>query len=137
MRRLYGGSPLHLLGHLLLFVLAAYAIGEIFVLDAALKVLAWLLAAAVLHDAVLWPIYSGADTAGRRLLGGAINFVRVPLGLSLLLALVFVGTVLGRGGDTYTSVSGRTYDGYLARWLVVSAALFAVSGVAYLVRRGR
>ena len=91
-------------------------------------VVVWLVGAVLLHDAVLWPLYSGADRAGRRLLGaGAINYVRVPLGLSLLLLLVFVGTVTGKGGNAYRNASGQTYDGYVTRWLIVSAALFAIS----------
>lgn len=135
MRKLYGSSPLHLAGHVLLFALAAYAVIQFFVLDAAVKVVIWLVAAVLLHDAVLWPIYSGADGLGRRVLGGAVNYVRVPLGLSLLLGLVFVGTVSGKGGSTYSSASGQAYDGYVLRWLVVSAALFAISAVVYLARR--
>ena len=38
---------------------------------------------------------------------------------------------------SFARVSGLTYDGYLARWLLITAALFAISGVAYLVRGSR
>jgi hypothetical protein len=137
MRRRYGSSPAHLVGHVLVFTLAAYAVTQIFTLGAAGNAIVWLIGAVLVHDAVLWPIYSGADTAGRRLLGGAINYVRVPLGLSLLLGLVFVGTVSGKGGNAYRNASGQSYDGYVLRWLVVSAALFAISAAVYLVRRSR
>ena len=64
-----------------------------------------------------------------------INYVRVPAGLSLLMLLVFWSTIRGRGEGAYTHVSGRTWDGYALRWLLVSAALFAGSTALYLVRR--
>jgi hypothetical protein len=119
------------------FGLSAYAVTQILTLGAAGNAIVWLVAAVVVHDALLWPLYSGADAAGRRVLGGAINYVRVPLGLSLLLALVFAGTVTGKGGNAYRNASGRTYDGYVTRWLVVTAALFAISAAVYGVRRAR
>lgn len=135
MRRLYGSHPLHLLGHVLCFALAGYAIVQIFGIRSSGNVIVWLIGAVLLHDVVLWPIYSGADTLGQRLLGRTINYVRIPLGLSLMLALVFVSTLLNKGEGTYTRVSGLRWDGYVTRWLVVSAALFVVSAVIYLVRR--
>lgn len=134
MRRLYGSTPLHLIGNLLCFALAGYAIVQIFGIASSGNAFVWLIGAILLHDAVLWPIYSGADTVGRRLLGRAVNYVRIPLGLSLVLALVFVSTLLSKGEGTYTRVSGLHWDGYVTRWLVVSAALFVVSAAAYLVR---
>lgn len=135
MRRLYGASPAHLLGHLLLLGLAGYAVAQIFALDGTGKILLWLAAAVVLHDGVLWPLYASANTAGVRRLGAASNYVRVPLGLSLVLLLAFLGTVTGRGESTYAHASGRGWDGYLLRWLLVSAALFAISGAVAVARR--
>ena len=137
MRRRYGASPLHLVGNLAAVALSAYAVAQILTLGAAGNAIVWLIAAVVAHDALLWPLYSGADAAGRRLLQGRINYVRVPAGLSLLLALVFVGTVSGNGANAYRNASGQTYDGYLTRWLAVSATLFAISGAVYLARRSR
>jgi hypothetical protein len=137
MRARYGAGPLHLLGHAGLFVLTAYAITQIFTLGAAGNAMVWLIGAVLLHDAILWPLYSTADRAGRLLLRGAINYVRIPLGLSLLLGLVFVGTVAGKGANAYRNASGQTYDGYVTRWLVVSAALFVIAAIVYGVRRGK
>ena len=33
--------------------------------------------------------------------------------------------------------SGLTYDGYLARWLLITAALFTISAAAYRLRGSR
>ena len=128
MRRVYGSTPWHLLGHLALFVLAAYAVTQIFTLGAAGNAMVWLVGAVLLHDAVLWPLYT-------LVLGRLPNVIRVPLALSLLLGLVFIGTISGKGGNAYRNASGQTYDGYVTRWLVVSAALFVISAVVYVVRR--
>ena len=62
------------------------------------------------------------------------NYVRVPVGLSALLLLVFFPVICGKGEAPYTRVSGVDWEGYAARWLLVSAALFAGSGALYLVR---
>ena len=58
---------------------------------------------------------------------GGISYLRVPAALSLLMLVVFFGTVGGRGEGAYRAVSGLEYEGYAMRWLLVSAALFAVS----------
>jgi hypothetical protein len=137
MRRRFGSTALHLAGNLALLALAAYAISQVLTLGAAGTVIAWLIGAVVLHDAVLWPLYSSADGAARRALGPAVNHVRVPLGLSLLLALVFAGTVTGKGGNAYRNASGHEYHGYVQRWLIVTGVLLAVSVAIYLVRRRR
>ncbi len=137
MTRRYGSSPLHLLGHVLALALAGYAVVQIFALDDTAKILLWLAAAVLLHDAVLWPLYSGADGLGRRVLGRVNPYVRVPLALSLMLGLVFFATISGKGGSTYARASGADWDGYAARWLVVTGVLFALSLVVYLLRGRR
>lgn len=130
MRKQYGSTPWHLLGHLVMFVLTAYAITQIFTLGAAGNAVVWLIGAVLLHDAVLWPLYT-------LVLGRLPNVVRIPLALSLLLGLVFIGVISGKGGNAYRNASGQTYDGYVMRWLIVSAALFAISAIVYLARRRR
>ena len=136
MQRLYGAGPLHLLAHLALLPLCAWALIEILGARQAANIVAWLVAAVVLHDLVVLPLYSGADRAMRRAAGPRINYVRVPAALSLLMLVVFFGTIGGRGEGAYRAVSGLEYDGYAQRWLLVSAALFASSAVVYGVRRG-
>jgi hypothetical protein len=139
MRRLYGTSALHLLGHLVLLPLCLWAVVELFSVSSAKadpRIATWLVAAVILHDLVLLPLYSGADRAARVAMGPAINYVRVPGAIALLMLAVFWGTIGGRGAGAYRSVSGRTYDGYATRWLLVTAVLFAGSGALYVVRRG-
>jgi hypothetical protein len=96
----------------------------------------WLVASVVVLDLVALPLYAGADRAARVVIGGAINYVRIPAALSVLMLAVFLGTIAEKGEGAYHAVSGRSYDGYAARWLLVSAALFAASGMLYLRRRG-
>ena len=125
----YGASPVHLLAHLAALALAAWALVQIPGLGNWQRVVVWLVAAVVVHDLVLWPAYT---VAGR--LVGRSPFVRVPLALSALLALVFFPVMCGKGEGAYTRVSGAEWHGYAERWLLVSVALFAASAVAYAVR---
>ncbi len=61
--------------------------------------------------------------------------MRVPAVLSGLLLLVFLPVISGKGNGAFHGVSGLDYEGYVARWLLITAALFAVSGAVYLARR--
>jgi hypothetical protein len=125
-----------LLGYLTLLPLCAWALLEMLDNAAAQRIAIWLVACVLLHDLVLFPLYSGADRGLRRLAGGAVNYLRVPAGLSVLLLVVFWGTISGAGERAYRATSGQTFDGYATRWLLISAALFAGSAAVYLVRRG-
>jgi hypothetical protein len=136
MRRLYGATPLHLLAHLALLPLCGWAVLQVVDTNRAARIVVWLVAAAVVHDLVVLPLYSVADRTLRALGGGAINYVRVPAGLSLLLLVVFFGTIAERGQRSYSAVSGLTYEGHALRWLLVTAALFAASAVLYRLRGG-
>jgi cell shape-determining protein MreD len=89
----------------------------------------------VLAHLILLPLYSGIDLAAQKFARGAINYVRVPAGLSLLMLLVFWSTIRGKGAGTYARVSGLQWDGHATRWLLITAALFALSGALYLLRR--
>jgi hypothetical protein len=125
-----------LLAYLTLLPLCAWALLEMLDSAAAQRIAIWLVACVVLHDMVLFPLYSGADRGLRRLAGGAVNYLRVPAGLSVLMLVVFWGTISGAGERAYRATSGQTFDGYATRWLLLTAALFAGSAAIYLVRRG-
>ena len=135
MRARYGASPLHLLAHLAALSLAAWALLQALQLGGWQRIVLWLAGAVVLHDLVLWPAYTTLDRLGRRARpAGWANYVRFPVGVSALLLLVFFPVMCGKGEAAYTRVSGQTWEGYTARWLLVSAALFAAAGALYLVR---
>jgi hypothetical protein len=134
-RARYGSSPLHLLAHLAALALAAWALLEALQLGGWQRIVLWLAGAVVLHDLVLWPAYTALDRLARRgRPAGWANYVRVPAGISGVLLLAFFPVVCGKGERTYGRVSGAAWDGYLARWLLVSAALFLVAGALYLAR---
>lgn len=128
-----------LLAHLALLPLCVWALVQVFSVSssrAAIGIAVWLAAAAVLHDLVLFPLYSALDRGARLVLrGAAVNYVRIPAGLSLLMLAVFFGTVAGQGGGAYRAASGQSFHGYVTRWLLITVALFAASGLIYLVRR--
>jgi hypothetical protein len=137
MRARYGASPLHLLAHLAALALAAWALLQALQLGGADRIVLWLVGAVVLHDAVLWPTYTTLDRLARRGRPAAwANYVRVPVGISALMLLVFFPVMCGKGEAAYTRVSGMTWEGYVGRWLLVSAALFLISGALYVARQG-
>ena len=137
MRARYGASPLHLLAHLAVLPLAAWALLQVADRPDGARILVWLALSAVVHDLVLLPFYGLLDRVGRRAAGPAVNYVRAPALLSGLLLLVFFPVISGKGEPSFTRASGLTYDGYLARWLLITAALFALSGAIYLLRGSR
>jgi hypothetical protein len=130
----YGASPLHLLAHLIALPLVAFALLQIAERGDAARILIWLALSAVVHDLLLLPFYGLLDRLERRAAGRAVNFVRVPALLSGLLLLVYFPAISGKGEGAFHGVSGLDYDGYLARWLLITAALFAVSGAVYGLR---
>jgi FtsH-binding integral membrane protein len=137
MRRVYGAHPLHLLAHAVLLPVAAFAILELAGVRAASNIALWFVAAVVLHDLLLLPASAVADRAIQATVPRAVNFVRVPAALSALLLLVFFPLICGRSDSTLEGVSGVAPQGYAERWLLVTAALFAVSAALYLLRRRR
>ena len=64
MRARYGASPLHLLAHLTAFALAGWALLGIVGLGGWPRILLWLAARSILHDALLWPGYTLLDRLG-------------------------------------------------------------------------
>ncbi len=134
----YGASPLHLLGHVLLFAWAGYAVLQLLNAQKAASIFVWLLAAVLLHDFVLRPLYAGLDRLGGGRLGPrAINHLRVPAALSGLLLLVYFPPILGLNDVTFVRALGHRPAGYARDWLLITLALFLVSAVVYVVRRVR
>lgn len=130
------GSPLQILLLASSFALAAYA-GVRLLAGDWFGVASWIVGAALVHDLVLVPLYSALDrglvtAAGRR--REWIAYVRVPAALSGLLLLVWFPLISGQVADRYRSAAGLSGDGFLARWLLITAVLFGGSALL-LVRR--
>jgi hypothetical protein len=130
------GNPLQLLLLVCSFALAGYA-GVRLLAGDWFGVALWFVGAALLHDLVLLPLYAAADRALVRTAGRHVLYVRVPAAFSLLLLLVWFPLISGQVADRYARVTGLSADGFLARWLLVTAALFGGSAVVLVVRRRR
>lgn len=126
------------LGHLAAIGVAAFAISRILEVSSdTLNVFTWLVAGAVLHDAVLLPLYSAADLGARRVIRDrrVINHLRFPAIVSLILLLVYSPTILDRNPGRFELVSGRPQPTHpLEAWLWITVALFAASAVVLAVR---
>jgi hypothetical protein len=139
--RLSLGSPFQLLLLACSFALAAYA-GVRLLAGDWFGVALWIVGAALLHDLVLVPLYTVADravtgglgAAGRR---GWTLYVRVPALLSGLLLLVWFPLISGMTAGRYRSATGLSPDGFLTRWLLITAVLFGGSALllGWRVRR--
>ncbi|WP_327316851.1 hypothetical protein [Streptomyces sp. NBC_01235] len=135
------GSPFPLLLLAASFALAAYA-GVRLLADDWFGVALWLVGAALLHDLVLLPLYAAADRAVAGGLGAAgrrewVMYVRVPAALSALLLLVWFPLITGTVDRRYRSATGLSPDGFLARWLLITAVLFAASALLLALRSRR
>jgi hypothetical protein len=132
------GSPLQLVLLACSFALAAYAGIRLFAGDW-FGVALWIVGAALLHDLVLLPLYTVADRAVVRGLGaagrrGRTPYVRVPALLSGLLLLVWFPLISGMTARRYRSATGLSPDGFLTRWLLITAVLFGGSALLLVLR---
>ncbi|MGA9869644.1 MAG: hypothetical protein WBQ44_00650 [Rhodococcus sp. (in: high G+C Gram-positive bacteria)] len=153
MRRFYGAHPLHLLAMGFAFSLVGYV-----VYVAGLQtfwnrdvwwqsIAVWFAGAVIVHDLVLFPIYSLADRSLRtgidavrgraprlKLRIPPLNYIRIPLlGTALTFALFFPG-IIEQGSETFTTATGLTQEPYLGRWLALTAGMFGVSALVYAAR---
>ena len=142
--RAYGQHPLHLLVLLASFALTGYAVAHLVGAPLVTRMLVWFVAAVIGHDLVLFPLYAAADRSvtllphrrrrTRRPAVPVLNYVRVPvLGTGLLL-LLFLPGIIRQGTRTYLNATGQTQQPFLVRWLLLTAAMFAVSAIAYGIR---
>ena len=148
-RAVYGSNPLHLLTLIAGFALFGYVLATI--KPSTLwnpntwwqSILVWFAAAIVAHDLVLFPIYSLIDrvlVAGSRLrprieaLVPVLNYVRIPAMGAALALLVFLPGIIQQGAPVYAAATGQTQEPFLGRWLLLTAAMFAISAVVYGIR---
>jgi hypothetical protein len=140
LRARYGEGPLHLLAAVASFAIATYAFIELAERPSPLGFALWFAGAIVAHDLIAFPLYSllgllagrVARQGGRA--GGAVNWVRIPALLSGLALIVWFPLILGLSSEAYGAASGRSTDVFLERWLLLTAGLFAGSGLLYAVR---
>ena len=152
-RAIYGSHPLHLLTMLSGFALLGYTLTTF--KPATLwnpgtwwqSIVIWLAAAVIAHDLLLFPLYALADRALFARIGGraargqaspsrvsARNHILVPaLGAGLTL-LIFLPGIIEQGAATYHAATGQTQQPFLGRWLLLTAAMFAVSALGYATR---
>lgn len=131
---LYGARPAHLLVQLACLALAGYAATFLLGDPALLRMLAWFVGAAVVHDLVLFPLYALVDRALVRLPVPLVNHVRVPLLGAGLTLLVFLPGIVRQGEATHLAATGLDQSPYLVRWVALVAVLFGTSALVYAVR---
>jgi hypothetical protein len=144
-RNVYGSHPLHLLTLIAGFALLGYVIATIG--PAALwnprtwwqSIAVWFAAAVIVHDLVLFPVYALADRIvlpSLRLPAPVpvLNYIRIPALGSALTLLVFLPGIIEQGAPTYLAATGQTQEPFLGRWLLLTAAMFAISAVVYGIR---
>jgi len=139
--RLYGAGPLHAALLLASFAVAGYVASRVLGVSHAGWIGVWVVGAIVAHDLVLFPLYAAADRLLSRRRGpgrGAAepwrNHVRTPVIVSGTLLLITFPLVLRLSEPHYVSATGLHTSVYLGRWLAVTAAVFACSGVIYAAR---
>ncbi len=134
--RAFVGRPFPLLILSCGFALAGYA-GVRLLADDWSGVVLWFVGAALLHDLVLLPLYAVVDRGVVRAFGAAGRrertvYVRVPAALSALLLLVWFPLITGQVDERYRRATGMSADGFLDRWLLITAVLFAGSALLLL-----
>jgi hypothetical protein len=142
LRDLYGDTTLHAISVVISLAIAAYAFAEVARRPGALSFALFFAGAIVAHDAIAFPVYSLLNAlAGRTgVAGSAVNYVRVPALLAGFAFLVWFPLILGLSDSVYVADTGHARPDYLQRWLLLTAALFAISAAVYAINsraRGR
>lgn len=149
--RVYGSRPLHLLILITGFALFGYVVATIKPVTLWnphvwwQSIIVWFAATIVAHDLVLFPVYAGLDRLLSRICATprrvrrsprvpVLNYLRVPALAAGLTLLVFLPGIVQQGASTYRAATGQTQEPFLGRWLLLTAAMFAVSAGIYAVR---
>ncbi|MEO3873688.1 hypothetical protein ABGB18_33170 [Nonomuraea sp. B12E4] len=153
--RIYGAPVWHLLALALCFLVAGYAATRVVEVGIWPGFLVWFVGAVILHDLVLFPLYSAADFAARSSTARArrrgrtaarrrprpprrrpapINYLRVPTAFSGLLLLVWSPLILRGAEPNYRAAVGLSTIPYFTRWILVTLVLFAASALLYVLR---
>lgn len=132
----YGAGARHLLLMLICFAVTGWVVVRLATQASAGLMAIWFVGAVIVHDLVLFPVYSTAD---RALQAGvptvrALNHIRVPALAAGLLFLVYLPDILGLDTATYRRATGLDRYPYLGRWLALTGAMFLISAVWYALR---
>jgi hypothetical protein len=150
-RRFYGAQPLHLLATIVSFALVAAGVAGWFQAGSDPRgILLWVLGCGVAFEWILLPLVwlldrialgpRLGDRGSRPRLGPRNRaYVRVPTLLSALLLIVSAPLIFRADTPDFEATTGLEPPDYLARWLLVTAAMFVISAFAYAMslRRGR
>ena len=159
-RRAHGEPPLHLLAMVFSFaVVAGGGAGWFQAGSDPRGIILWALGCAFAFEWILLPLAllldwlafgrpwtigfavdrTGADAVSHDRARVNRAYVRVPALLSALLLIVFAPLIFRADTPTFTATTGLAPPDYLARWLLATAAMFAVSAIAYAwaLRRAR
>ncbi|MFG3558837.1 hypothetical protein ACGGAQ_31130 [Micromonospora sp. NPDC047557] len=138
LRAAYGAAPWHFALVTAAIVLAGWVALRLAQEATFSRMLLWFVGAVIAHDLVLFPVYASVDRVLRAVVRDRVtllNRLRVPALGTALLFVVYSPGILRWGETTHEAASGLTQRPYLVRWLVLSAALFLLSAVTYLLRR--
>lgn len=140
----YGAPPLHLLATVASLAVFAYALLRIFENPSTGGVLLWLGGAIVAHDLIALPLYSvllrvaeettDAAVEPRRRSLLTLNHIRIPAAISLALLLISLPLVFEVAERNYMLTTGLEADRYLGNWFLITAVLFAGSGLLYALK---
>lgn len=144
MRRFYGAQPLHLMATIVSFAVVAAGVAGWFQPGSDPRaIILWLLASAIAFEGLLLPVAwafdrvafgstrSRSHAAGAQPARRSVAFVRIPAMLSALLALVSLPLILKLDTTAFIDTTGTAPPDYLVRWLLATAAMFAISAVWY------
>ena len=142
--RFLGTDPFRLLVLLASFGLTWYVYALLRTEETLPSMLLWFLGAVIGHDAVLLPLYALGDRAltgtfaplarRARRIPVSVNYLRLPALGSGLVFLVFSPSILEQGARDFAKASGQSQDPYLGNWLLVTAVLFGLSLVVWMIR---
>lgn len=144
--RLYGDNIFHLVILLAALALAAYTVSVLGVKNLFnptvwwQSIAVWFVVAIIAHDLILFPLY----TLAHRLIPGFrnpkprhvhyLNYVRIPTLAAGLLLLMFLPGIIEQGAPSYLAATGLTQEPFLARWLLITAAIYLTSALCYIAR---
>ena len=151
-RRRYGAHPSHLLLLVIAAAVAGWAVLQWVKAPTPVRLLVWFAGALIGHDLIAFPVYAALDRLLLRVIGGrsafdaaasisrwrraAINHVRIPALLSILLLLMWYPLIFKRSDGVYFAASGRHQSRFLGNYLLAVGLLFGASLIVFMLRLG-